>query len=61
MDAKCPTGGLLPCDKQDEKPYCLTGGCSPDIERCLTARVPVASLISRPEPQLPFFILNQSY
>src|SRR5215471_13044778 len=27
-------------------PYCLTGECSPDFKRCLTARVPVASLIS---------------
>ena len=25
MDAKCPTGGVLLRDKQDEKPYCLTG------------------------------------
>ena len=32
--------------KQDENTYCLTGECSPDVERCLTARVPVASLIS---------------
>src|SRR6516225_2204931 len=32
--------------KQDEKPYCLTGECFPDFERCLTTRVPVASLIS---------------
>ena len=29
--------------KQDEKPYCLTGECSPDFKRCLTALVPVAS------------------
>ena len=29
--------------KQDEKPYCLTGECSPDFKRCLAALVPVAS------------------
>src|SRR5215475_14178555 len=40
--------------KQDEKTYCLTGECSPDFERCLTARVPVASLISRPSHSSPF-------
>ena len=39
--------------KQDEKTYCLTGECSPDVERCLTARVPVASLISRPSLSSP--------
>ena len=39
--------------KQDEKTYCLTGECSPDVERCLTARVPVASLISRPSHSSP--------
>src|SRR5271165_2832345 len=33
--------------------YCLTGECSPDVERCLTARVPVASLISRPSHSSP--------
>jgi len=26
-----------------KKPYCLTGECSPDFKRCLTALVPVAS------------------
>ena len=51
-------GGLLR-GKQDEKTYCLTGECSPDAERCLTARVPVASLISRPSHSSPFSILNQ--
>jgi hypothetical protein len=35
-------------DKQDENTYCLTEECSRAIERCLTNRVPVASLISRP-------------
>jgi len=39
--------------KQDEKTYCLTGECSPDVKRCLTARVPVASLISRPSHSSP--------
>ena len=39
--------------KQDEKTHCLTGGCSPDSERCLAARVPVASLISRPSHSSP--------
>jgi hypothetical protein len=33
---------------QDARLYCLTGECSQDVERCLTAGVPVASLISRP-------------
>jgi hypothetical protein len=33
--------------------YCLTGECSPDFGRCLTARVPVASLISRPSQSSP--------
>ena len=37
----------------DRKPYCLTGECSPDVERCLTARVPVASLISRSSHSSP--------
>jgi hypothetical protein len=39
--------------KQDEKTYCLTGECSQDVERCLTAGVPVASLISRPSHSSP--------
>src|SRR5438552_18901328 len=43
----------------DRKPYCLPGECSPDAERCLTARVPVALLISRPSHSSPFSILNQ--
>src|ERR1700730_2518569 len=30
-------------DDQGEKPYCLTGGCSRDVKRCLTKRAPVAS------------------
>jgi hypothetical protein len=37
----------------DRKPYCLTGECSPVVERCLTARVPVASLISWPGRSSP--------
>jgi hypothetical protein len=33
-------------DKQDEKPYCLTGECSRDVEHYLSKRAPVASLCS---------------
>jgi len=33
---------------QGEKPSCLTSECSRDVERCLTKRAPVASLILRP-------------
>ena len=32
----------------DKKPYCLIGECSRDVERCLTNRAPVASLVLRP-------------
>src|SRR6516165_7184813 len=46
-------------DKLNAAAYCLTGECSSDTERCLTARVPVASLISRPGNSSPFSILNQ--
>jgi hypothetical protein len=38
--------GWLVRGNQSEKTYCLTGECSPDFERCLTARAPVALLIS---------------
>src|SRR5690348_240500 len=41
MDAKCPTGGLLPCDKQDEKRIASPAKCSRDVERCLTKRAPL--------------------
>ena len=40
-------------DDLKDRAYCLTGECSPDVERCLTARVPVASLISRPSLSSP--------
>jgi hypothetical protein len=39
---------------QGENAYCLSGECSSDTERCLTAGVPVASLISRPSNSSPF-------
>jgi len=50
--AECPNlvfgrGGVLR-GEQDEKPYCLTGECSRDVERCRTKCAPVASLILRP-------------
>jgi hypothetical protein len=32
----------------DKKPYCLIGECSRDVERCLTNRAPVASLVLGP-------------
>ena len=44
--------------KQDKNTYCLTGECSPDVERCLTAPVPVASLISWRSRGSPSQVLN---
>jgi len=37
---------VLDDDARAARAYCLSGECSPDFKRCLTAGVPVASLIS---------------
>ena len=39
---RAPDNGVVR-GNQSEKTYCLTGECSPDFKRCLTALVPVAS------------------
>ena len=39
--------------------YCLTGECSRDVERCLTKRAPVASVVlRRAVAPLPFHKIN---
>ena len=49
---KASIGGLLLGDKQDEKRIASPENV-PRIERCLTAHVPVASLISWPSHSSP--------
>jgi hypothetical protein len=45
--------GFLLRDNQDGNPYCLTGECSRDVERCLTKRAPVASINPAVGPSSP--------